>query len=305
MTIPASNLLRTVAVTTVTVFDEAGDVDAPSIRANIEFLVSAGIKLVVPCGGTGEFSSLSPAEWRVVVEAVCGSGRSIDVVPAIGGPLPVAIEMARFAASHGATGVMVMPIRHPFATAAGAGAYLDAVLDTGIGVIAYMKDDPLTEEVVARVAGHPGFLGIKYARQETHRLRQALAAVDRPVAWSCGLAETRAPEYFLAGAVGFTSGLANFAPGVSLELHAALCAGDWAGIQRCLNSLATFEALRGQDGGRLNVSAVKRAMDLVGLRGGLVRRPLDEIEAGSAELAAITEPLRRWADRPSLPASAS
>jgi len=81
--------LKAVFVTTVTPFDASGAVDYGRVGANAEYLVDSGIAVLVPCGNTGEFTSLSLDEAKRVtaatVEAVAGHAA---VIAGVGWSLP-------------------------------------------------------------------------------------------------------------------------------------------------------------------------------------------------------------------------
>jgi len=103
------------------------------------------------------------------------------------------------------------------------------------------------------------------------------------VAWLCGTAERWAPFFHLAGAVGCSSGLANFAPAESLALFAALEAGEWDHAMEIRARLLPFEELRqGRHTGN-NVPAVKEAMQMLGLCEASVRDPLIELDPATAQ----------------------
>ena len=76
----------------------------------------------------------------------------------------------------------------------------------------------------------PNVIGVKYAVPDAARFAAFArdAGLERFV-WVAGLAELYAPSYFAAGATGFTSGLVNVAPAVSLNMLEALRSGDYRG----------------------------------------------------------------------------
>lgn len=99
-----------VAVTTPFTAD-AGAVDETTLRAQVERLVAAGVHGLVPCGTTGEFTTLSSEEYKRVIElyvdAVAGR---IPVIAGIGSlSTHGAIELARHAEQAGADALMVVP----------------------------------------------------------------------------------------------------------------------------------------------------------------------------------------------------
>src|ERR1700692_1163940 len=54
----------------VTPFRRDGGVDEPALHALVNWQVEAGIDFLVPCGTTGEASTLTEAEWLRVTEVV-------------------------------------------------------------------------------------------------------------------------------------------------------------------------------------------------------------------------------------------
>jgi 4-hydroxy-tetrahydrodipicolinate synthase len=104
------------------------------------------------------------------------------------------------------------------------------------------------------------------------------------------VAEAWAVPFWKAGAIGFTSGIANLAPERSLEIVAALKAGDLAQAESLVDRLRPIEALRAGRGDANNVAVIKAAMDLVGLTGGGLRPPLSALEPSDhAELVRILD----------------
>ncbi len=67
----------------VTPFRRDGSVDEPALHALVNWQIEQGIDFLVPCGTTGEASTLTETEWFRVIEAVVGS--SAGRVPVIAG----------------------------------------------------------------------------------------------------------------------------------------------------------------------------------------------------------------------------
>lgn len=96
------------AVTTP--FTADGSLDEVVLRAQADRLAASGIHGIVPTGTSGEFTSLSDDEYRRTIDLWIDfiDGR-IDVVPGIGALTTAkAVELAKFAESKGADGVMVV-----------------------------------------------------------------------------------------------------------------------------------------------------------------------------------------------------
>ena len=69
------NKFRGVAVITVTPFDERGRIDHEGLASHLEFLLERGVEVIVPCGNTSDFYSLTREE---VKEATPRSGASAN-----------------------------------------------------------------------------------------------------------------------------------------------------------------------------------------------------------------------------------
>jgi 4-hydroxy-tetrahydrodipicolinate synthase len=117
-------------------------------------------------------------------------------------------------------------------------------------------------------------IGVKWASPTPLQLVEAMDRVsDRDLAWVGGLAETWAPPLYVVGARGFTSGLINVFPELSVKIHQALEQGAYPAAMALIRSMADFEALRAQERNGSNVSVVKAALQLIGHDCGAARPP--------------------------------
>lgn len=90
---------------------DASALDEDALRHQVDRLISAGIHGLVPTGTTGEFTSLTDAEYRRVIELYveAAAGR-VPVVAGIGAMTTGgAISLAQHAESAGASALMVVP----------------------------------------------------------------------------------------------------------------------------------------------------------------------------------------------------
>ena len=73
--------MRGCATALVTPFTASGDLDEPRLRALIDYQINGGVKLLVPCGTTGESATMTEAEDRrviaIAVEVARGRARVI------------------------------------------------------------------------------------------------------------------------------------------------------------------------------------------------------------------------------------
>ncbi len=223
------------------------------------------------------------------------AGRAV-VVAGVGFDVARATQQAQAARAAGADAIMVHQPLHPYQSADGWVAYHRAIADAvpELGVVCYVRNPLIPPAAFAALADAcPNVVGVKYAVPDALALTEAVAAVpaDRLV-WVCGLAETWAPFFWLAGARGFTSGLATIAPELSVRLLDHLRAGDQSAAMALWSQLKPIEDLRARNGNADNVSVVKEALAQLGLCDRSVRPPSTEL--GAADRAAVTAILRSW-----------
>jgi 4-hydroxy-tetrahydrodipicolinate synthase len=295
--------LRSVVAVVVTPFDAAGELDEAAYAAVVTRMVRAGVPAITPNGNTGEFYSLTAAERdRAVeltvkaVEAPPEPARTPPVVIAgVGHDAAGAADAARRARRAGARAVMVHQPVHPYQSEAGWRDYHVAIAEAvpDLGVVCYVRSPLVTADALAGLAARcPNVIGVKYAVPEPLRfaaLVEGVAAAAGPdrLVWVCGLAEAWAPFFWIAGAGGFTSGLANFAPELSLDLMARLRAGDHARAMALWRELRPIEDLRARNGNAGNVSVVKEALAQLGLCGRTVRPPITELDPAERDEVSV------------------
>ncbi|GAA3085018.1 dihydrodipicolinate synthase family protein [Streptomyces roseofulvus] len=285
--------LADVVAIPVTPFAENGRVDSAAHRALLHRLLDGGVRTLTPNGNTGEFYALTPDERRAVTEAtVAEAADRAAILVGVGHDLPTAVEAARHARYTGAHMVMVHQPVHPYVSESGWVDYHRAIADAvpELGVVPYVRNPLLSGERLAELgAACPNVVGVKYAVPDAARFAGFArdAGLDRFV-WVAGLAEPYAPSYFSAGATGFTSGLVNVAPALSLEMLAALRAGDYGTAMKVWERIRRFEELRAANGNADNVTVVKEALASLGLCRRDIRPPSRELpEDARAEVAAI------------------
>jgi 4-hydroxy-tetrahydrodipicolinate synthase len=285
--------LADVVAIPVTPFAEDGRLDREAHRALLRRLLDGGIRTLTPNGNTGEFYALTPEERRLVTElTVEETGERAAILVGVGHDVPTAVASARHARELGAQMVMVHQPVHPYVSAAGWVDYHRAIAEAvpELGVVPYIRNAQLPGARLAELADHcPNVIGVKYAVPDAARFAAFArdAGLDRFV-WVAGLAEPYAPSYFSAGATGFTSGLVNVAPSVSLNMIEALRAGDYPAAMKVWEQIRRFEELRAENGSANNVTVVKEALASLGLCRRDVRPPSRTLpEAERAEVAAI------------------
>ncbi|MFI0136385.1 dihydrodipicolinate synthase family protein [Streptomyces luteogriseus] len=285
--------LADVVAIPVTPFAEDGSVARDTHRALLRRLLDGGVTTLTPNGNTGEFYALTPEERRLVTElTIDEAGERAVVLVGVGHDVPTAVVSARHARELGAGMVMVHQPVHPYVSQAGWVDYHRAIAEAvpELGVVPYIRNAQLTGARLAELADHcPNVIGVKYAVPDAARFAAFArdAGLERFV-WVAGLAEPYAPSYFSAGATGFTSGLVNVAPAVSLNMIEALRSGDYPAAMKVWEQIRRFEELRAANGSADNVTVVKEALASLGLCRREVRPPSRTLpEDRRAEVASI------------------
>ena len=90
---------------------DGSELDEEALAALVDRLVGAGVHGLVPCGTTGEFTSLSPVEHRRVIELyVAAAAGRVPVVAGVGALTTAgAIALVQHAEQVGADAVMLVP----------------------------------------------------------------------------------------------------------------------------------------------------------------------------------------------------
>ena len=286
---------RDVAFTTAVPFtDDGSDVRYDALAENVAGLYDAGARLFVPCGNTGEYYALSDREReRVVRIHVEATGADATVVGGAGGNVGEVASLASSYGEAGADAVMVMHPSHTYVHEEGLREYYRRVCDaTDLGVVIYKRGPEITRRLLADLTELEGVVAVKFAVNDVNEFSRTVEEADGEVAWVNGLAERFALAYAMEGAVGYTTGVGNFAPRATLALFDAVDAGEWERAREVRRAIRPFEDLREEagEGNELaaanNVPAVKRGMALAGYHAGPVRPPLVDLSEADAERAA-------------------
>ncbi len=273
-----------VAFTTATPFDEGDEsLRMDRYRENLAFLEDHGADVFVPCGNTGEYYALSHEERIEVVETtVDATADDATVIAGLAGSLKTATSLAAAYEAAGVDAVMVMDLDHTYIHIDGIVEYFGEVAAAvDCGVIGYKRSEKLSLPVIERIAEIEGVVGLKYAVNDVKGLSAAIERLPDEFVMVNGIAERFAPSFAVEGASGFTTGIGNFVPELSLALHDAIVAENWGEAIELRNLARPLEDLREETGGggnhlpaANNVPTVKFGLDHVGQHGGPVRTPL-------------------------------
>jgi 4-hydroxy-tetrahydrodipicolinate synthase len=268
--------LHGVSAVPICPFDKSEVINEADFRKHITFMRNSGVDTLVPCGNTMEFYALDLSEAKrlteITVEIV---DHRIPVIAGVGYDIATAIALAKHGEKAGADAVMVHQPVHPYVSAQGFTDYITAIAESiSIGVVLYIRRDVLLVEDYLKLFQLPNVVGVKHATNDLQNLAHLISKTSESDAvWICGTAEGWAPFYFLVGAKGFTSGLANVFPKFTLDMRNALKNNNYQKAMEVWHQILPFEEMRAKENNAFNVSVVKEAMTILGMPGGVVRKP--------------------------------
>ena len=274
----------------LTPFTEDGSaIDTEALVANVERLIEAGVGGLVPGGSTGEFTTLTNAERKLLIETVvkAADGR----VPVVAGTGALStretVELSVHAEQAGAAAVMIIPPYYDAPSWRELKAFFGAVADAiSIPIMYYnmpgVSGTTLTAEQLAEL---PGVTCLKDTGGDA-TFAQALFHGDGPTLLN-GF-DTHTFHALATGVEAVVWGAASVIPEQCVELHRLLidvidlpAARElWARIWAVCDVLESVAYTAG----------VKAGARVTGFTTGPVRGPLLELEeADQARLAAAIE----------------
>jgi 4-hydroxy-tetrahydrodipicolinate synthase len=297
--------IKAVAVVQATPLNHDGSLDLEGLKANTQFLVNrcAGKRLVlVPVGSTGEAYALSDAERLKVIETVVNvaAGKLAVVAGTSAAGTESTIALSQAAESAGVDGVqVVLPYYHVPSEEGLVRHYLKLADALHIGVMIY--NNPVVSKLwmaphlMARCADHPNIIGDKENTSDVTLYKAMRDAIDpSKMTVVCGLGDVQFAYTAALGCPGFVTWTANLAPELSLDLLDAADACDFHRVREIIAKTARLYEFvgacacrRGRDpwvfpgftSGHIYVGVLKAALEIVGLAGGPVRGPGDDLNA--------------------------
>ncbi len=273
--------------------------DESALTRLVEHQIDHGIDGLVPCGTTGEASTLSIREHVRVVELTvqAAAGRVPVLAGAAANDTRKAIELARLCKQAGAAATLQVTPYYNRPTQAGLVAHFTAIAEASeLPVVVYNVPGrtgvDLLPETVATLARHPLIVGIKEATGDMVRIARIRELLGDPGADTrfdllSGDDFTILP--FLAlGGHGVISVTSNVAPDWLARLCDAAAAGQWDEARTWhYRQLPLARALFGAP----NPIPVKSALAQLGRCAADMRLPLLAIDPQSREGQALADAL--------------
>ena len=275
-------------VAIVTPFKENGEVNYEEFAKQIELQIAGETDAISVCGTTGEASTLSHEEHldviRYCIKVVNGR---IPVVAGTGSNCTeTAVYLSQEAEKAGADALLVVTPYYNKATQKGLYEHFKIVADSvKIPVILYNIPgrtggvNILPETVVRLCTEVENIVGVKDATGNISQVAKMMALANGKVDLYSGNDDQIVPILSLGGK-GVISVLSNIAPKQTHDICAKYLEGDVEGSRKIqLDAIELIDALFCE----VNPIPVKKALNLMGLNAGPLRRPLTEMEDANAE----------------------
>jgi 4-hydroxy-tetrahydrodipicolinate synthase len=275
--------LRGCATALVTPFDSQGGIDEQRFRNLIDYQIAGGIKILIPCGTTGESATMTEEEDRrmisIAVEAAKGRAR---VIAGTGSnSTAAAIKYSKAARDLGVDGVLVVAPYYNKPTQQGMYQHFRAVAESVADLPVVLYNVPgrtssnIAAETVVRLAGN--FENIAAVKEASGNLSQIMAILrGRPDGFKVFSGDDAVTLPLIAlGADGIVSVASNEAPRLMSEMTEAALSGHWEKAREL-----HYRLLPLMEGNFIESSPgpVKAALAIMGLIEENLRLPLVAVE---------------------------
>lgn len=272
-------------VAIVTPFKD-GKIDEEALANLIEWHIKEGTHAIVPCGTTGEASTLDYEEhYRVIEITVKTVNKRIPVIAGTGSnSTDEAIMITRKAEELGADGVLSVTPYYNKPTQEGLYRHFKEIADkTGLPIILYnvpgRTSVNMLPQTVARLAEHPRIVGIKEATGDMKQVSEIIRLCGKDFAVISGDDFTNLTLLALGGR-GFISVIANICPKDVAELFNSWEKGD---IERAREIHYKLEPINKVMFIETNPIPVKTALAMMGKIREEFRLPLCEMAPTNKE----------------------
>lgn len=274
-------------VAIITPFHTDGSIDYDKFGEVIEQQIANQTDAIIVCGTTGESATMTHEEHLDVIRyCVKKTAGRIPVIAGTGSNCTeTAVFLSQEAEKAGVDGVLVVTPYYNKATQKGLFEHFKIVAES-IKVPMILYNIPgrtggvniLPETVVRLCREVPNIVGVKDATGNISQIAQLMSMAGDDVDLYSGNDDQIVPLLSLGGK-GVISVLSNVAPRQTHDICARFFAGDVAGSRELqLDAIPLCKALFCE----VNPIPVKKAMNLMGLQAGPLRRPLTEMEEENA-----------------------
>jgi 4-hydroxy-tetrahydrodipicolinate synthase len=274
------------ATALVTPFTASGEVDVDRLRALIEYQIAGGVRLLVPCGTTGESATMSDEEDQLVIKTTVevARGRAKVIAGTGSNSTAAAIQYSLTARELGADAVLSVAPYYNKPTQEGLYAHFRAIAESvsGLPVVIYnvpgRTSSNIAAETTIRLARDvENIVAVKEASGNLSQIMEILR--NRPEGFRVISGDDSFTLPIIAlGGEGLISVASNEVPALMSQLVDLALAGDWneaRALHYRLLPLLEVNFIESSPG------PVKAAMAMMGLIDENFRLPLVPIQEKS------------------------
>lgn len=261
----------------ITPFTKKGEINEEKLRELIDFLIEKGIHGIVPVGTTGEFMYMRKKEkrkvYRIVIDQVNGK---IPVITGAGASgTKEAIELAKIAEDLGADAILVVSPFYLKPSDKGVYQHYHTLANkVGIPIVLYNIPQCtgyyISGEVIEDLAEIDNIVALKDSSGNLSYMLEVMNRVNGKIKIFVGYDEVVMPA-LSSGANGAILASANLIPEIWVKIYKKVKNGEIeeaAKIQRSIQKLARIITRKG------GILAVKKALEMRGIKVGTARKPL-------------------------------
>jgi 4-hydroxy-tetrahydrodipicolinate synthase len=271
----------------VTPFRKDGSMDEPALQALVNWQIDSGIDFLVPCGTTGEASTLTEAEWLGAVELVVAT--TAGRVPVFAGCThnathEVVARAQKLAQINGLTGILTANPYYNRPGQEGQYQHFKAIAEAvKLPILLYnipgrtgANLEPVT---VLRLSELPNVIGIKESSGNLAQITELLTTVPPDFKVFSGDDGLALPILSLGGA-GLISVASNVIPAQMKQMVRAALEGDWAEARRMNRQ---FFRLMQAHFWEANPAPVKAVLSMIGRGEDVLRLPMVPVSAATRQ----------------------
>lgn len=266
----------------VTPFNDDETIDFPSYNKVIDFVIDNGVHGLLVGGTTGEYHVMSIEERKSLIKAGCeyAAGRVPVMAGVSGFTAKETIELSNYAAECGVEWGLVLP------------PYYQHTSDEGI--VEFFKEIAAGSKIGIAIYNYPGATNVEMPPEMIYELSQVENIVSvkesADFAHLCAVVELTkgvkdfsvftGEEHFIlptfaVGGQGAFGILINMLPKEIVEIYNLMMSNDVEAARKLNNKISGAYGLMETEGNPYP-GPVKAGMDMLGIKGGKVRKPLTQ-----------------------------
>ncbi len=211
-----------------------GAIDEAKVRELVEFHITNGTDVIIPCGTTGESPTLSHDEHRQLIDVVvAAAAKRITIVAGTGSNSTAeAVGLTKYAERAGVDGVLVVNPYYNKPTQEGLYQHFRAVAESSsLPVIVYNIQSRTAVNIETATMGRlvrdcPSIVGVKEASGSLDQMSQVIMECGPDFSVLSGDDNITLPLLAIGGR-GVVSVIANILPRETADMVHAALDGDW------------------------------------------------------------------------------